>query len=143
MTSIYWWWHLGLLVWDKKDKYDLMHFQRKQNHLLWNGGPWKLLFNLDAKRFIRKKLRLNKLWNIPPTFCNFHKLAYSTTSCVHVVFYKFSSSHANNLTQVFCGLYFLPFYFSSKLCTSHLCFHSCYYTCHSQGTLFVCIICAL
>jgi hypothetical protein len=91
---------------------------------------------LIAKSFIRKELGLNKLWNIPPTFCKFHRLAYSTTLYAHVVIYIFSNFHANNLTQVFCGLCFLPFCFNSRLCTSHLSSHSFYYTCHSQGTLF-------
>jgi hypothetical protein len=113
-----------------------MHFQQKQKCLLWNGGPWRLLSLLITKRFVRKELGLNKTWNIPPIFCKFRRSTYSTTLYAHVVFYKFSNPHANNLGQVFCALCFLPFCFNSRLCTSHLSLHSCYYTCRSQGTLF-------
>jgi hypothetical protein len=66
--------------------------------------------------------------------CKFGKSTYSTTLYAHVIFYKFSNYHANNLTQIFCGLCFLPFYFNSRLCTSHLFSHSCYYMTRSQVT---------
>jgi hypothetical protein len=41
-------WTFGL---GQKNKYNLMHFQQKKNHLLWNGGPWRVLSLLIAKRF--------------------------------------------------------------------------------------------
>jgi len=42
-------WTFGL---GQKNKYNLMHFQQKKIHLLWNGGPWGLLSLLSAKRFV-------------------------------------------------------------------------------------------
>jgi hypothetical protein len=99
---------------------------------------------LDHKKVCKKRIGVKKLWNIPPIFFKFHRSTYSTTLYAHVVFYKFSNFHASNMGQVFCELYFLPFCFNYRLCTSHLSFHSCYYTCHSQGTLFcmynICIV---
>ncbi len=120
-----------------------MHFRQKQKCLLWNGGPWKLLSLLFAKMFIRKELGLKKLWNIPPTFCKFHRSTYSTTLYVHVSFIRIST-----LMQIMWHKSFMGFVFCLSVSIIGYVLHTYFLIVFiilviDKELCFVCIICAL